>query len=228
MVGEGLAKRGDARPPARLPRRRDHREIEAAAGGADLLEPGGAGEIVGAGHGRRRRRHQPRPQPHGGAGGEAGHRRIVGDVDPHATRQSGIVRQDDEADRLARRQALERLDLAGEGGEPLAREHRRGQALRLPPDVAAADDGGEAEDRRRPPPARAGRQRQWREHRGGGEEQEGGPGVFAGKCEPGRGAEAEADGKPQRELVALDVGEPFEPRGRPVQPRPDRAGQAPW
>ena len=72
MRREPLAPAGDARARALwLGGRRDDGDIERAAAAADPLEPGGAGEIIAAGHGHRRRRHQPGAQPDGRARGEA-------------------------------------------------------------------------------------------------------------------------------------------------------------
>jgi hypothetical protein len=56
----------------------------------------------------------------------------------------------------------------------------------------------------------------------GREQEESRPGAAVGQSEPGGRAEAEADRKPQRQLVPLGVGKRFEAGGQPRHPGESR------
>jgi hypothetical protein len=219
MVGEALAHIGQPGAPALAGRGSDDPDQGDPAGAADPLEPGGAGEIVGAGQSGGRRRHQPPAQPHRRPRLEPGRSGRGVEIDPEARRQPGALRRlHQQPDQVARRKALEALDPGVELGRPWVAQHRRGGPLRLPPDVGAAEDRGEAEDRRGAAPAGARSERLRRQRQGRGEEQEGDPGRRVRKREPGRSAEAEADREPERKLVALGVGDGFEAAGQSRRP----------
>ena len=140
---------------------RDQGDVERAAGAADPLEPGGAGEIIGARHRHRRRRHQPGAQPDGGAGGERRGASLLVDIDPQPRRQAGAADRARPRSRNVRSAASAwTLSIrARELHQLLALEPRRRGALGLPPDQAAAQGGGKGEDRQRPSPPRRPRRR---------------------------------------------------------------------
>ncbi len=212
--GEALAPVGDAGGEALRRGRRDDCDVEGAAGAADPLEPGDAGEIIGPRDGHRRGRHQPGAQPHRGAGLEAGHRLGLVQVDAEAMRQSLADRAHDEADGPLGGEALDAFDGGGDLDHAVAREARRGDALGLPPDQGAAQSGGEGEDGEAPAPPRVAAQRDGAEGEAERGEQEGGPLRLVGQPEPGADAEDQADREPERELVALGLGEAFETGGQ--------------
>ena len=91
--------------------RRDDGDVERAAGAADPLEPGGAGEIVGARHGHRRRRHQPGAQADGGARRRGPGRSLSSSTLTRSrARQALADRADDQADGLLGGERLDAFD----------------------------------------------------------------------------------------------------------------------
>ena len=204
---------------------RDDGDVERAAGAADPLEPGGAGEIIGAGHRHRRRRHQPGAQADGGAGVEAGHDLVLVDIDAEprrqARRRSGGRRGGRSRSAAS---ALDAFDPSRSTSISRARSRRGAAALLgLPPDQAAAERGGEAEDRRAPCPsaspgasARLAERRPCRRAAGRRSRRP------VRQPEPGADAEDQADRQPERQLVALGLGQAFEPARRGAKGRTQR------
>jgi len=175
------------------------------AGGADLQEPCGPGEIIGAGQGRPRRRHQPRAQPDPVARRQPVRGGRLVDVDAHARRQIGRGdRPQLGADQAARGEQLHPRDLRLEGDDGRPRQNGRRDSLRpYPGERRAGRDRQPADqqEQRCAPPrgaqrhARAGdRQRQPDQRQ---------PGRPVGQQEPAGNAHGERDRQPERKLFPL-------------------------
>src|SRR5205085_3739506 len=79
--GEVLAPAGEARGKTLAFRRAGDRDVERTAGPADLLEPGGAREIIAARHRHRRGRHDPGAEADRRPGDETGGELVMVDID---------------------------------------------------------------------------------------------------------------------------------------------------